>query len=362
MRIVILWTGVSGYMTACWRCLSAVPGVQLKVFIEEQRNTATGYDRSVLQGFDHELRYADEPLDQAGLRNSLLSFDPDLLVIVGWRSPMCRFVGKDKAFHGIPRLLVLDLPFQLTARKFLARFVLWPYLRHFAGVVVPGERALIYARYLGFSEANIETGLFGVDTQAVEACERVRRREGKWPRRFLFVGRYAKEKRIDHLVAAYRNYRARVQNPWSLTVCGMGPLKELFEGEPGVVDRGFVQPTELPSIYAHHGAFVIASAFDPWPLVIVEAAASGLPIICTRACGSHVEVVRPYDSGLVCPTADVKALSDALLWAHEHEGLLPEMGHRGAALAAPYGAERWAFKWSEICRRYARRQGAEKAR
>ena len=58
-------------------------------------------------------------------------------------------------------------------------------------------------------------------------------------------------------------------------------------------DRGFVQPADQAAIWAEHGAFALASRYDPWPLVIVEACAAGLPVIHSEACGSAVELVRP---------------------------------------------------------------------
>ena len=98
---------------------------------------------------------------------------------------------------------------------------------------------------------------------------------------------------------------------------------------------------------AEQGVFVMPSRFDPWPLVIVESAAAGLPIICTNACGSGVELVRAYTSGLQTATGDASSLAGAMRWMHEHHSELQEMGGRGRELAASYSAGAWALRWSE---------------
>ena len=80
-------------------------------------------------------------------------------------------------------------------------------------------------------------------------------------------------------------------------------------------------------------------------MVIAEAAASGLPIVCTSACGAAVELVRPYYNGLIVAPQDVVGLARAMRWIHDHESDLRIMGYRGQALAEPYSAETWATRW-----------------
>jgi glycosyltransferase involved in cell wall biosynthesis len=96
--------------------------------------------------------------------------------------------------------------------------------------------------------------------------------------------------------------------------------------------------------------FVLASHFDPWPLVVVESSAAGLPVLCTESCGSAVELVRSYFNGLTVATADIDALAGGMRWMHDHAGELSEMGRRGRELAAAYSAQMWAVRWSQATR------------
>ena len=356
MNIVFLWTGVTAPMSACWRALSAMPDVHLTVFSELHRHAQTAYDEpALLAGIEHHLRYSDEPLDQAALVKHVAALRPDAMIVLGWRSEMCRSVAESPKLAAVPKLLAFDLQFARTLRKLLAPIVLRRYVRRFAGAFVPGERSAEYARWLGFAEPRIERGITGLDTAPFAAAAAARARAAAYPRKFLYVGRYVREKGIDVLVEAYRRYRSTVSDPWSLTCCGMGPEAARLRGEEGVHDLGFVQPAGLPAVCGEHGAFVLASRYEPWGFVIQEAAAAGLPIVCSAACGAHVELVRDEFNGRVCKTGDVAGLAEALRWIHVHEPELFEIGDRGLGLIEPYSTARWADRVVGVCARLARR-------
>ena len=54
------------------------------------------------------------------------------------------------------------------------------------------------------------------------------------------------------------------------------------------------------------GAFLLASRFDPWPLVIVEACAAGLPVVTSTKCGA-AEILSEGETGFVRDALDAKA-------------------------------------------------------
>lgn len=350
MNIVILWTGVTAPMAACWRTLAGTPGVKLTVSSELHRHAQTAYDEpSLLTGIDHHLRYSDEPLDRPRLVEQIAALRPDAMIVLGWRSEMCRAAAESQRLAAVPKFLAFDMPFAFTLRKLFAPLVLARYVRRFSAAFVPGERSAEYARWLGFANQHIERGLTGLDTSPFSAAAAARAAAPAYPRRLLYVGRYAREKGLDVLLDAYRRYRSMVSDPWSLTCCGMGPEAGRLRGVAGVEDRGFVQPANLPGVYGEHGAFVLASRYEPWGFVIQEAAAAGLPIVCTAAVGAHVELVRDGFNGRVCKTDDAAAIAEGLRWIHDREPELPEIGGRGSVLVEPYSTTQWAARVLRLC-------------
>jgi glycosyltransferase involved in cell wall biosynthesis len=370
--IAFFWTGVSPTMAACWRALAALPNTRVVVFLELPAKADTAFEHAaMLEGIEcrvyHVARSRRDrntsashgvtgprvimPFEPAAVEREIAAVAPDAMIVLGWRSPLCRLAAESPVFRRVPKLFAFDMPFVWSLRKLVAPLVLRRYLSRFVAAVVPGERSAAYARYLGFPETKIERGLIGLDTAAAAEAARARAALPEYPRRFLFVGRYAPEKRIDLLVAAYRRYRTRVSDPWGLTCCGMGPEAGRLRGVEGIEDRGFVQPAAMGEVFATHGAFVLASDYDPWPFVIAEAVAAGLPVVCTSACGNSVELVRSYFNGRVVGAGDVAGFAEALEWVHAHEAEARWIGERGMPLAAPYAKEVWAERVRGICSR-----------
>jgi glycosyltransferase involved in cell wall biosynthesis len=89
--------------------------------------------------------------------------------------------------------------------------------------------------------------------------------------------------------------------------------------------------------------------------VIVEAAAAGLPVICSQDCGAGVELVRDYHTGFVIPTDDIDACRRALERMHHSHDHLAAMGREIRHAAAAYSAERWADNQIGLCERLLHR-------
>jgi glycosyltransferase involved in cell wall biosynthesis len=273
---------------------------------------------------------------------------PDVIVISGWlyrpyaRAVMARELSDVKIVVG------MDSPWRGTWTQRLARWRLGSLMQRSSLVITAGERSAEYARRLGLDPRRLRNGYYGYDDAPLAPVAAAR--TGRWPRQFLFAGRYVAQKDLPTLIAGYQLYRSMVSNPWGLTCTGAGTEGQPLDGVDGVSNIGFTQPQDLPALLARHGCFVIASNFEPWGVVIAEAAASGLPVICTTACGAGHDLVRPYYSGLITPVADPRGLAEAMRWIHDHEDQLALMGQRGRGLAVPFSAAQWAARWDEYLR------------
>lgn len=339
MNIVICWANISGYMAACWRALHRTPGVKLFLIGLKSEGIAP-FDESMLGDIPYRLLDTQERQDAALVRDLVLQQKPDVLSLSGWNIDSYRALASDPALSSAKKVLCVDTPLRSDWRQFAGRLALRSYLKHFDRIVVPGERAFAYARYLGFADGQIRKGLYAIDFETFAPClDRRRSNPAGWPRQFLFVGRYAEEKGLDTLLLAYQQYRKTSADPWTLVCCGRGPLAEKLQNQPGVTDAGFVPPDRQPEVFSGAGAFVLASRYDPWPLVVVEAAAAGLPLVCSTACGSPVELLRDGHNGYTFATDDVAALSQRLSQIEQQD--LPEWGERSRQLASAYRAELW---------------------
>lgn len=101
----------------------------------------------------------------------------------------------------------------------------------------------------------------------------------------LHLGRIASEKNLDLVLEGFANLSRR-QAEVVLFVAGEGPAKERYvqrAKELGIADRtiftGFVKDEELPAYYAACDLFTIASKFETQGLVVLEAMATGKPVV-----------------------------------------------------------------------------------
>lgn len=349
LKVVFCWSEANGYMAACWQALARRPNVALHILHTEHLDSGTPNPfqlDTLLTGLSHEMFRRERPDVGRFVVEAVSAQRPDVVVHCGWIFPPYRRLLSAPALARVPMVLGMDSPWRGTLTQRLAWLRLRQIRKRFSTVVVAGERSAEYARRIGFADRSIHGGYYGFDDRPLRCISG--RRGRPWPRQFLYVGRYAREKDLETLVEGYRLYRSEVDEPWGLSCCGGGPEKGRLSGVTGLTDHGFVQPAQLPEVFGSHGAFVIASRFEPWGVVIAEAAASGLPVVCTTACGAGAELVRDYYNGLLVPPSDPQALARALAWIHKEEEMLPQMGARSRMLAEPYSADAWAVRWHHL--------------
>ncbi len=358
MKVLYCWQTFEGYFGACWRALAARPGMDVSIIA--RRSDAEGiapHGEEVLRGLDMELHAQEALSDSSFWVDRILAHAPDVLVLPGWVNPACVRGVMDARVRDIPLVMAMDRPWEGTLRQRLGR---WRYRRYFAPVdhvVAAGERAERFALRLGFRPECVSRGMYGIDTGMFAACAEGRGK-GEWPRSFVFVGRYVPEKGADVLARAYREYRASTSKAWALRCCGRGPLVDVLR-DAGAEDLGFVQPESLPGVLGGAGAFILPSVFEPWGVALVEAAAAGLPLICTKAVGAGDEVAGVGNALVVAP-GNASALAGAMRWMHERVEDLPGMGARSRTLSAAHDAGRWAERWAAALEN-ARRHGTKRA-
>lgn len=345
-KVVFCWTDISGYMAGCWQALQQQPDIDLFV-VAFQAKTESAFSEQLMAQISCRLLEIKERDNFGLVKQIVLNEKPDVIVLSGWLHKPYRQLAFDIAFHNTKFFMGMDTPWQGTWRQRLAPWLLHSYLQRMELVIVPGERSWQYARRLHVSPTNITRGLYGIDYEK-QAQISIERRQSAWPRSFLYVGRYTTVKAVDILVEAYQQYRSVVKDPWPLVCCGQGSLDSLLRNQVGIENRGFVQPTAMPVLWRNAGVFLLPSRFDPWPLALVEAAAAGLPIVCTNACGSAVEVVRSGYNGLMIPESKPDPLTRALVEVHQNYDELPVWGERSQQLAEPYSAQVWARQWKRL--------------
>lgn len=223
----------------------------------------------------------------------------------------------------------------------------WNYLRsfheHAARTFCPSHATLAQLRAQGFHD-RLAVWSRGVDATLFSPqrrCARVRAELAPGAERILlYVGRVAPEKRIDVAIDAYARIRARSDVPTALVVVGDGPATAALRGAPAVRFTGYLHGDALADAYAAADVFLFPSDTETFGNVVLEAMASGLPVVCADR-GGVTDSVRPGCNGLLAAAGDAGAFADATLRILEDDALRSVM-----AGAARSDAE--ARSWSAI--------------
>ena len=197
----------------------------------------------------------------------------------------------------------------------------WQYMRWFyeqcTAVLVPTET---YRRQLidnGFEPSKLGVMARGVDTQLFHPSKAVPTFFDRYGLpsgfRFLYVGRISKEKNVDALIDALdevlrRGYQA------GLIFVGDGPHRQPLAArchDRPIAFTGMLEGEELAQAYASGDCMVFPSTTDTFGNVVLEAHASGLPVIVTDQ-GGPAEIVRRHDAGIVVDLSQPQALADAM--------------------------------------------------
>ncbi len=207
----------------------------------------------------------------------------------------------------------------LTEDSFLES-VTWKYMHWFYGqldtVFVNSEEYRLSWIKRGFEPAKLKILPRGLDT---ELFNPVRRDPHFWEKfgqtngdvSLLYVGRVSREKDLDVLASAYRRLREE-KVPVQLFVVGHGPYAQaLSEALPDAFFTGYLQGGELAAAYASSDIFVFPSTTDTFGNVIIEAQASGVPVIVSDS-GGPKELVDDHVNGLVTKSHDVEDFARAI--------------------------------------------------
>jgi len=158
--------------------------------------------------------------------------------------------------------------------------------------------------------------------------EKVRKELGvaEGEKMLLYVGRLAAEKELDVLLSAYEKLREN-NTSIKLVMVGDGPYrKNIVERSiEGVILPGYRIGKELQSIYASADVFVFPSSTETYGNVILEAMASGLPVVATCSGGVKENLLHDFN-GLAHITGDSADMAEKISLLTGNEALRERMG------------------------------------
>lgn len=163
----------------------------------------------------------------------------------------------------------------------------------------------------------------------------------------LFAGTIEPRKNISVLLDAYEMLPRAVRTRWPLILVGYrGWGSDRLHARIAVAERdgwarylGFVPSEHLPALYAGARLFAFPSLYEGFGLPVLEAMASGVPVVCSDS-SSLPEVVG--DAAVMCAADDVDSLADSIARGLEDEDWRSDAIEKGLRRANRFNWQRCA--------------------
>lgn len=158
--------------------------------------------------------------------------------------------------------------------------------------------------------------------------------------------------RVDNTIRAFALLKARYPEA-TLTVAGFGSEEEKLRrlaaslGIGGVRFVGAVDPLAIANFYEESDIFVNSSVLDNQPVSVLEAIASGLPVVSTGP-GDIAHMVRDGKAGLIVPQGDPQAMAKAVASLLENPDRALIMARRAREEAAKYTWPEVRKEWASV--------------
>lgn len=184
--------------------------------------------------------------------------------------------------------------------------------------------------------------------------------DSRQPLKLLYVGTWLDQRGIYYLREALERLVSQLPGI-TMTFAGCGcpdeAMRDFFG--PRLASTIRVLPVaasgKMPEVFASYDVFLFPSLMEGMPNVVMEAMASGMPVITTETCGMP-DVVEDGFNGLLIPPADAQAIEDAVLKLAASPELRKQLGEAAQQSMRRYTWERSARLLESLFRRVIARE------
>lgn len=299
MRVLFLSNIPSPYQIDFIRGLTGRDDIELFAYFLWRGRTNRKWDLD-LRGDMEIAGFGYKPADYMKFYRYVKKVDPDIIFMGGYRIPLSIPAVILSKLNKKRIVLWLERPFERSGLTgVLKRLYLKIRLAMPDAIVAIGEKA--QKIYNAYNDRCFNLP-YSMDLERYYKIDRPP--DGGDGVDFLFSGQFIERKNVINLVNAFKSLKHRNIR---LTMIGSGELEDRLREEAGSDNRlqipGFIQPSELPSVFRKSDVFVLPSRHDGWGLVVNEAMASAMPVIGTAEAGAVHEFIRHKENGYVCDTS-----------------------------------------------------------
>lgn len=268
---------------------------------------------------------------------SLASSRPDVIISGGFSFPSL-YAGAYRRLRGGRLLIHSDGTARSESRMSRAQTLTRATLTRLADGAVGNSRQAVER----FDELGFRPVFLAPHSSRIEPFLEVGSRRSYRPApslRVLTAGRLIPRKGVDWLLRATAHARSH-GTAIHLTIVGSGEEElrlRALAAELAINDVtwiGFAEHDQLPQLFAQADAFAFPTLMDPFGIVLLEAAAAGLPLIASPHGGATADLLAEQDADFIVEPQETVRFAAALARLANDHVLREQMGRRAHVLAA----------------------------
>lgn len=289
-KVLFLYTNTAGYMERCWEYIGTLGICKIQVIC---------YNNNLPDSGPY-LSYKKTPRNFEFLSKMVNCYKPEIIFISGWSNFHYLLIGHLMRKKGVKIVGLSDTAFKGNFRQKLGRLTAVFFLHSvFDYFWVCGEKQKKLITYFKYPAHKIKTCLYTCDHSLFYPEKMLKQNK------FIFIGKKNRVKGWDTLKEVYEIYKNSVKNPWKLEVIDGGNPKTK------------IPYINIPLMLRSADCLILPSRYEPWGMVIQEAAASGCTIIASKECGSAEIFVKHNENGFLFNASDSIALLESMIKMHE---------------------------------------------
>lgn len=170
--------------------------------------------------------------------------------------------------------------------------------------------------------------------------------------RIIAVGRLTAIKGFDLLIEAWRRL-GNSKGDWTLEIYGTGEeypkLIHQIERDNLSSSVKIFQPVkDIASRYAESSIYAMASRYEGFGLVLIEAMACGVPCVSFACECGPAEIISDGEDGCLVPTGDIDALAAKILMLMQDDRLRKSMGQKARDNVARFMPDKVMKQWEDL--------------
>ena len=171
-------------------------------------------------------------------------------------------------------------------------------------------------------------------------------------KRVIAAGRLDYQKGFDRLLKAWALLPEELRDSWRLDIFGQGEWEDKLKAMTvslGIEASAHVnKPTQgIFNEYAASDFLVMSSHYEGFPMVMIEAMAIGVPVVCFDFLCGPCDIIRPGENGLIAKEGDIQALADCMKQAMEDPALLRHLSEGALKISETYSEAAVMAQWEQ---------------